>query len=136
MSFRTSWNRKTARKCVLTLVLGIVLSMLACTEFFLSATSLQVSPVAAQPGEEVFFVFNLTLVPAQSFTVIGFVNGEEQARETRNESYDGGFVLPIGDAADLIAAFGVGTHVAHVEVQLNESDRSTRTRNVEFLLEE
>jgi hypothetical protein len=116
--------------------LGLAFAVPGCGDFFISATGLEVSPLPARPGQEVFFVFNLALVPAQSFTVIGFVNGTEQARETRVEAYDGAFVLSVGDAADLIATFGVGTHNAHVEVQLNERDSSSRTQSVEFLLEE
>ncbi|MBI4419262.1 MAG: hypothetical protein HY560_00405 [Gemmatimonadetes bacterium] len=114
---------------------ALVLAAAACSDLLLAARELEIGPNPAQPGDTVTFVFQLTVVPAQSFTVIVLIDETEHTRVTRDELANGPFEIKVGDAADLIARYGVGTHTGNIEVQLNERNRITGTQSREFTLE-
>jgi len=116
--------------------IALVLAAAACTsDLLLAARELEIGPSPAQPGDTVTFVFQLTVIPAQSYTVIVLIDGTEHLRVTRVEAVNGPFESKLGDAADLIARYGVGTHTGDIEVRLNERSRIARTASREFVLE-
>ncbi len=124
--------RATLSACAIALVLAAG----ACTaDLLLAAQELEISPSPALPGDTVTFVFQLTVVPAQSYTVIVLIDGTEHLRVTRVELVNGPFEIKLGDAADLIARYGAGTHTGDIEVQLNERSRIARAASREFVLE-
>lgn len=114
-----------------TLLIGVP----ACADLFFSVRNLDISPSPARPGDTVTFVFYMGLVPAQSYTAIVLIDGAEHTRLTRTEAVDGPVVVEVGDAADLIARYGAGSHVGNVEVQLNERSRTARSGERTFVLE-
>lgn len=124
--------RATLAACAIALVLAAA----ACTsDLLLAAQELEIGPSPAQPGDTVTFVFQLTVIPEQSFTVIVLIDGTEHLRVTRVEAANGPFEIKVGDAADLIARYGAGTHTGGIEVQLNERNRIARTQAKDFVLE-
>lgn len=116
--------------------IALPVTAMACTpDLLLSAGQLEIGPNPAQPGDTVSFVFQLTIVPAQSYTVIALIDGMEHQRATRTETINGPFETKVGDAADLIARYGPGTHTGGIEVQLHERNRIARTASRQFVLE-
>ena len=84
----------------------------------LSASGLEVIPNPAHAGDSVSLVFALTVVPRQGFTIIIRIDGVEHSRESRNEQVDDLVIHEMGDAADLISTYGLGVHLATLEVRL------------------
>lgn len=98
-----------------------------------SASGLEVIPNPAHAGDSVSFVFALVVVPRQAFTVTIRIDGVEHSRESRNEEINDLVIKPLGDAADLISTYGLGTHLGSVEVRLADGGRSaTSTRTFEL----
>jgi hypothetical protein len=93
----------------------------------LSATDLEVIPNPAHAGDSVSFVYALTVAPRQAFTITTRIDGVEHSRESRNEQVDDLVIQQLGDAADLISVYGLGVHLATVEVRLDNGGRTTAT---------
>ncbi len=116
--------------------LVVLLAALGCNDdFALSITSLDISPSPAQTGDSVVFSFNLTVQPEQRFAVILRIDGTEHARMNRFEAIDEPVSLSAGDAGDLIATYGLGTHEGVVVIRLDDGGRST-TASHTFVLQE
>jgi hypothetical protein len=115
---------------------GLLLTTAACEpDLHVSVTRLEVSPNPAHAGEPVSFSFDLTVIPEQGFTLIVRIDGIEHTRITRFAAEDGPFTIDAGDAADLIASYGLGNHDAVIEVRLDDG-ASTATAARTFTLEE
>lgn len=110
-------------------------AIMACLDdFHLSASSLEIGPNPAVPGDVVVATFVVLVTPIQRHTIVFMINGEEHTSVTSNEEPSRPYVLTLGDAADLIATYGSGTHLAHVEVHAEEANETARTRSVGFEL--
>lgn len=103
-------------------------------DILLSATNLDIAPDPARPGDAVSFVFRLTLIPGQRFTVSAMIDGERHTSVSGNDVSDGPFTVDVGDAGDLITRYGEGTHTGFVEVLLEDGGRSARTASRSFQL--
>jgi hypothetical protein len=113
-----------------------VLAVTACLGgLTLSASGLQIAPNPASPGDVVVASFHLVLVPLQPHTVVVTIDNREHHRVTSSETPGQPFVITLGDAADLIAEYGAGSHVARVEVRAEEAGETARTQSVGFELE-
>lgn len=118
------------------MALALVLALPGCKpDLQLAATNLQVTPDPAQPGQAVTFTFHLTILPAQGYTVIAFIDEVEHTRVTGFSAHDGLFPVEVGAATDLIAQYGLGTHEGAVEVRLDDRNRSATAART-FTLEE
>ena len=118
-------------------VLAALLVGSACSDFGgfrLRASNLEVGPNPAVPGDQMVASFILLLAPVQRHTVVLTINGTEHSRITSNDAPLIPYVIQLGDAADLIAAYGTGTHSARVEVHAEEADETARTSSVSFEL--
>ncbi len=116
--------------------LVVLLAALGCSDdFALSVTSLDISPSPAQAGDSVVFSFVLTVQPEQRFAVILRIDGTEHARTNRFEAIDEPVSFSAGDAGDLIATYGLGTHEGAVVVRLDDGGRSA-TASHTFVLQE
>lgn len=104
-------------------------------DLIVSAGNLDIVPNPAQQGQAVTFVFALTVFPAQTFTAVAVIDGEEYASVTRVAAVDSLFQIPVGDAGELIARFGLGTHIGYVAVRLDERGRAVRTADESFELQ-
>jgi hypothetical protein len=113
-----------------------VLAFTACDDFHLSASDLDIGPDPAVPGDVVVASFVLSLVPIQPHTIILSIDDTEHLRVTSNERPPIPYVIALGDAADLIAAYGTGTHTARVEVRAEEKGETARTQSVAFELQQ
>ena len=120
-------------KAALALVVAVIVG---CRDFQLSAFNLEVGPTPAEPGEMVVAAFNLVLTPRQPYTVILRINGAEHSRVTHNDLPSFVQTIQMGDAADLIAEYGVGTHSARVEVIAEEKNESSSTQSKPFVLQQ
>lgn len=106
----------------------LALSSSSCkTPVSLSASGLEVIPNPAHAGDSVSFLFALTVVPRQGFTITTRIDGILHRSESRNEQVDDLIVQSMGDAADLIAVYGLGVHLAAVEVRLDNGVRTVST---------
>ena len=104
---------------------GLLLATSRCgPDVLVGVSGLEIVPDSAEAGQLVSFTFKLTVVPAQGFTLIARIDGNEQTRLVLYAAEDGPFTIDIGDAADLIAAYGLGTHEGAVEVRLDEGART------------
>lgn len=129
-------NVRTLRPLLAALALGAVVASGAClSTSSLFATDLDVQPDTAQAGDTVAFVFYLQAIPSQTITVKALVDGTEMVTLESAGLFDGMYSVDVGDAADLIARFGTGTHGGQVEVRSLEEGRTVRTQVVEFLLQ-
>ena len=116
-------------------VLAAALAMTACIgDFRLIAANLQIAPNPAVAGDVVVASFDLLLTPTQRHTVIVTIDNTEHTRVTSNESPPRPYVITLGDAADLIFAYGEGAHSARVEVRADEKNESARTQSAAFEL--
>jgi hypothetical protein len=116
--------------------LGGLLGVTACGEFHLSTSNLQIGPDPAVPGDMVVALFVLRLVPTQRHTIVLMIDNTEHLRLTSDEAPANPVILDLGDAADLIAKYGVGAHSAFVEVHAHEANETTRTQSASFQLNE
>ncbi len=98
------------------------------------AGDLEVFPNPAQPGDSVKFVFQLTLVPKHRYVAKVLINDTEHLRLERFEAINGPMEINLGDAADLIARYGEGTHRGSVEVEVTEKSLIARSGEKDFLL--
>jgi hypothetical protein len=117
--------------------LAALLAMTACSDLGglrLSASNLSIGPNPAVPGDQVVASFIVLLAPVQPHTVVLTINGTEHTRVSSSEAPPLPYVIQLGDAADLIAAYGTGTHSARAEVHAEESNETARTRSVSFEL--
>ena len=110
----------------------VVAAITGCRDFQLSAFNLEIGPNPAEPGDMVVAAFNLVLTPRQPYTVIVTIDGEEHSRATHNDLPSFVQTIQLGDAADLIAAYGAGVHSARVEVVAEEKNESSRTQSRSF----
>lgn len=81
------------------------------------------------------FVFNLTLVPRHQYVAKVLINGNEYLRISRFEAINGPVEINVGDAADLIARFGAGTHRGAVEVEIPDRSVVARSGEKDFTLQ-
>ncbi len=107
-----------------------------CTELLFSARDLEVVPNPAEPGQQVSFVFAMTLVPSHPFTATAFIDGQPHLSESGEGVVESLIEMQIGDAADLIAQYGTGQHTARVLVQLDDDSQSAGTQEIVFELQE
>jgi hypothetical protein len=116
---------------------AVTLAISACLgDFHLSASSLDIGPNPAAPGDVVVASFFLTLAPLQRYTVIVLIDGTEHQRETRSDAPPRPYVITLGDAADLISTYGTGVHSVRIEVRAEEEGETTRTQSVNLELRE
>jgi hypothetical protein len=130
-------NKKAAgvlRAVALIVVLGVATG---CGEdFHLSVSNLEIGPDPAGPGDMVQATFLASMLPPQSHAVYVFIDGAEHTSLSFDEGPAIPVVLQLGDAADLIDAYGSGAHAAYVEVRVDGSGRSARSASVAFELED
>lgn len=103
-------------------------------DFHLAASSLDIGPNPAVPGDMMVASFLMSLIPTQNYTVIFIIDDEEHLRFESNEPPAIPVVIPLGDAADLIDTYGLGEHAAYVQVHAR--DDAARTQSVLFQLNE
>lgn len=116
-----------------------MLAIAACSElgsFHLSASGLQIGPNPAVPGDVVVASVFLVVNPLQRHTIILRIDDVEHFRATSSEAPAIPYVITLGDAADLIATYGTGTHLARVEVRAEEDNETARTQSAGFELRE
>lgn len=137
MKGQTYVSRMTpARLTLLAGMLAAAFVASACgPDLLLGARELQISPNPAQPGDAVSFVFILSVVPEQDYTIVAFIDGTEHVTVAGFEAIDAPFVVVVGAADDLITEYGLGTHTAYIEVRLKQG-RTARTADVGFELRE
>ncbi|HUG41107.1 MAG TPA: hypothetical protein VMM12_11510 [Longimicrobiales bacterium] len=122
-------------KSALVLALGAILAGTGCTEdLHLSASNLEIGPNPARPGDAMVATLLVSLIPTQYHTYVLFIDGEEHLRMSSAEPPAIPVIIELGDASNLINAYGTGEHAAYVEVRLD--DRSVRTAWVDFVLQE
>jgi hypothetical protein len=115
--------------------LGIALAGAACgDDLILSAYNLEVAPSPAHPGDVLVASFNVDLAPTQAHTMIVVIDGTEHLRVDSDDVPGIPVVLELGDAADLIATYGPGEHVAHVEVHVSGPNETARSGSALFEL--
>lgn len=128
---------KAVRAGALGATLAATLAMTACLgDFHLSASNLEIAPNPAVPGDVVIAAFVLNLAPLQTYTIIVTIDDTEHVRVTSREPPARPYVITLGDAADLIATYGAGTHSARVEVRVEEEGETARTQSAGFELRE
>ncbi len=94
---------------------ALAVTGLACSESIsLDVGDLEVKPNPAQAGEDIAFEFFLMVMPARSVRLSAVVDGVTYSMETRSFNVNARFEWPLGDAADMIAQYGAGTHNAQV----------------------
>ena len=114
-----------------------MLALTACLDdFHLSASDLDIGPNPAVPGDVVVASFIVSLIPVQRHTVIVTIDNTEHLRVTSNERPPIPYLITLGDAADLIATYGAGAHVARVEVRAEDKGESARTQSASFELQQ
>ena len=113
-----------------------IFAIAGCNNFHISTSDMVISPNPAVPGDAVVATFVLNLIPQQSHTMIVVIDDTEYLRLTSTDDTRAPITIQLGDAADLIAQYGVGEHAAYVRVIANESDEATRTQAVGFELRE
>jgi hypothetical protein len=103
-------------------------------DFHLSASTLDIGPNPAVSGEMVVASFFMSLLPTQNHTIVVIIDDEEHLRFESNEPPPIPVVIQLGDAADLIATYGLGDH--EVYVQVHARDEAARTQSVVLQLTE
>ncbi len=93
-----------------------------------------ISPNPAQQGDVVTFTFDLIVIPERSFTVTAFIDDMAHTSQTFQQRQNGLFDFEVGDAGDLIAQYGLGTHTGRVEVLIAPDDEllANSARNFEL----
>lgn len=130
-------RRRRVRSVVLAALIAMVVGA-GCKvgdDVAYSVGVLDIVPNPAQQGDVVSFNFNLVVVPERNFTLTAFIDDTEHASQARQEQYAGPFEFVIGDAADLIAEYGVGTHSARVVLRIQEDNRVFETSTTDFELQ-
>ena len=120
---------------VLTISILLTTGIWSCgPRLFLSARNLEVFPATAVPGDTVSYTLFVTVVPSQEFAVVGMIDGIEHVSADVLGVYEAFYTLTIGGAAELIAAYGTGTHRARVEIRLKQSGKVVRSNEAFFTL--
>lgn len=117
--------------------LATLLAMTACSElgsFRLRASDLEIGPNPAVPGDQMVATLIVFVAPVQRHTVVLTINGTEHSRVTSSDAPPIPYIITLGDAADMISAYGTGMHTARVEVHAEEANESASTRSVSFEL--
>jgi hypothetical protein len=115
---------------------GCVLAVSGCSESRVYDIGvLEVGPNPVQPDDLVTFTFGLTVVPERNFTVTAFVDTTAHASQTLQRGYDGLFEFVVGQGSDLVAAYGVGSHQAVVQVRIIDDGFLLRTVPTTFELQ-
>lgn len=113
---------------------GLVAIGACFSDLHLSASNLEIGPNPAVPGDLVVASVLVIVNPLQRHTIILTIDGAEHFRATSNEAPALPFLITLGDAADLIATYGPGTHSARVEVRAEEANEVARTQTASFEL--
>ena len=113
----------------------LAVALAGCSDLHLAAGDLQIGPNPAMPGDQVVASVIVSLVPTQRHTIILTIDDREHFRVTSTEKPAIPYVIGMGDAADLIAEYGVGTHTARVEVRAEDANERARTQSVTFVLQ-
>jgi hypothetical protein len=121
---------------LLAIALCASLGTAGCRDFHLSTTGIDIGPTPAHPGDTVVLSFVLNLVPTQRHTMKVFVDDTEHLSITSSELPAVPVIIELGDAADLITAYGTGQHVVYVRVEAHESGGATETRSAVLELAE
>jgi hypothetical protein len=103
-------------------------------DFHLSASTLDIGPNPAMSGDMVVASFLMSLLPTQNHTIVVIIDDEEHLRVESNEPPAIPVVIQLGDAADLIATYGLGDH--EVYIQVHARDEAARTQSVVLQLTE
>jgi hypothetical protein len=130
-------GRSLAGRPAVNLMLGVfaILTGLSCGgDLVLAVGSLTVAPNPAVPGQPVVLTFRVTVIPEHNFEIAALIDDVEHVKRTYMASINGLLDFTIGDAEDLISAFGVGNHTARVEVRFLDSSHIARGRPVSFEL--
>jgi hypothetical protein len=96
---------------------------------------LEISPDSASAGDLVTFSFVYSVAPEQWYSLVAIVDDTDVTGDRLNVWFRGQHELRLGDAADLIDQFGVGTHAGRVELRLEESGMVLSTRATAFELQ-
>lgn len=132
--------RKTAGPCrwwaLLVCAGGLIVAGGCGSDLLLSASNLDIGPNPARPGDAVIASVVVTLVPTQRHTIRLTIDGAEHLSVTNDEAPGVLTILELGDAADLLTAYGEGEHTAQVEVQVHDGGQTARTQFVSFELQE
>lgn len=117
-------------------VLAISPAVAGCSsDLLLAASDLEFAPNPARPGDSVVVSFRLTLVPKHEYVAVVLIDGREHLRVTRFEAVNGPVLFTLGDAADLIARYGAGTHRGSAEIQVTAKSAIAKAGDREFVLE-
>ena len=127
-------NGKPARRGVGLLAIALMTACGLLEGFHLSASNLQVGPNPAVPGDKLMASVFVDITPLERHTIILTINDIEHLRLTSNQEPTTPVVMVLGDATDLIAEYGTGTHFARVEVIADEKGRSAKTQSQSFEL--
>jgi hypothetical protein len=114
----------------------MALSVGCVDDLLLSLRNLEIAPNPAQPGQPVSFVVDLVVIPEHNFTITALIDDEVHTSETRQALFDGLFEFEMGDAADMIAQYGVGLHLGQVRIRLNDGGQTSQTQQVQFELQD
>ncbi|MBR9991179.1 MAG: hypothetical protein KFH98_15565 [Gemmatimonadetes bacterium] len=134
----SAWRGSRRRTLRIWNVAAIMLSALAlpalsaCSDFHMAASSLDIGPNPAVPGDMVVASFLLSLVPTTNHTIVFIIDDAEHLRIESNAPPAIPVIIEVGSAADLIDMYGPGDHEAYVRVFAN--DDSARTEAVVFRL--
>jgi hypothetical protein len=115
---------------------GLVVASGCGSDVLLSASNLDIGPNPARPGDAVIASVLVTLVPTQRHTIRLTIDGAEHLSLTSDEAPSIPTILELGDAADLLTAYGEGEHAVRVEVQLHDGGQTARTQFVSLELQE
>jgi hypothetical protein len=85
-------------------------------------------------GEIVVASFFMNLIPTQNHTIVVIIDDAEHLRLESNDPPPIPVVIQLGNAADLIATYGLGDH--EVYVQVHARDEAARTQSVVLQLTE
>lgn len=123
------------RSYLLCTTLGILPVALACnTALSFDIGALEVVPDTATAGEQVELRFFLLIAPARTVRLSALIDGDAYQIESATLNVNGTYKWPLGDAADMIARYGAGSHSAQVEVLDLEGNRSVSTALTTFQL--
>ena len=125
----------TWRTVTIALTALVMPGLMGCGgDFHLSTSNLDIGPNPAVPGDMVVASFLVSLLPTQNHTIVVIIDDEEHMRVESNDPPPIPVVIQLGDAADLIATYGLGDH--EVYIQVHARDEAARTQSVVLQLTE